>query len=285
MKQIVVISGKGGTGKTMLTGAFAALAENKVMADCDVDAANLHLLLGPSIQKRNLFKSGFFAKIDPALCAQCGECVSACRFGAISTGFAVHPISCEGCGLCARVCPANAIRMKENTEGEWFISETRYGPFVHAKLGIAEENSGKLVSVVRQAAKELAEEKQASYVIVDGPPGIGCPVIASLSGVDLAVIVTEPTLSGIHDAGRVIELTEHFEIPATMVINKWDINPEVSQEITDFCASRGVPVIGKIPFARVVMDSVIAGKPITEYAEGAFKNDIVKIWEATKTAL
>lgn len=279
MKQIVVISGKGGTGKTMLTGAFAALAENKVMVDCDVDAANLHLLLHPSIKERNIFKSGAFAKIDPALCTRCGQCADACRFQAISSEFAVSPIACEGCGLCARLCPVNAIRMKENTAGEWFISETRYGPFVHAKLGIAEENSGKLVAKVREAAKEIAEKNGATHIIIDGPPGIGCPVIASLSGVDLALIVTEPTLSGLHDAERVIDLAEHFNVQTQLVINKWDINQEASEKIERYCESRKVPVIGKIPFARAVIESVIAGKPITEYTNGALKNEITKIWE------
>ncbi|MFA7254916.1 MAG: ATP-binding protein [Candidatus Omnitrophota bacterium] len=279
MKQIVVISGKGGTGKTMLTGAFASLAKNKVMVDCDVDAANLHLLLHPSIKERNIFKSGAFAKIDPVLCTHCGQCSDACRFQAISSEFAVSPIACEGCGLCARLCPVNAIRMKENTAGEWFISETRYGPFVHAKLGIAEENSGKLVAKVREAAKEIAEKNGATHIIIDGPPGIGCPVIASLSGVDLALIVTEPTLSGLHDAERVIDLAEHFNVQTQLVINKWDINPEASEKIERYCESRRVPVIGKIPFARAVIESVIAGKPITEYTNGPLKNEITKIWE------
>lgn len=282
MKQIVVISGKGGTGKTMLTGAFAALAENKVMADCDVDAANLYLLLGSSIKERHPFRSGAFAKINPALCTGCGECKAACRFQAISPEFAVSPINCEGCGLCARLCPVNAIRMQENTAGEWFISETPYGSFVHAKLGIAEENSGKLVAKVRQTAKELAEGKQADYVIIDGPPGIGCPVIASLSGVDLAVVVTEPTLSGLHDAERVIELAAHFEVPVRLVINKWDINPEASGKIERFCAGQKIPVIGKIPFDRAVMESVIAGRPVTEYTNGALKTEMIRIWEAVK---
>lgn len=283
MKQIVIISGKGGTGKTMLTGAFAVLAENKVMADCDIDAANLHLLLHPSIKERHLFKSGAFAKIDPSLCTRCGQCTTACRFQAIRPEFAVSPIDCEGCGLCARLCPVNAIRMKENTAGEWFISETQYGPFVHARLGIAEENSGKLVAKVRQTAKEIAEAKQADYVIVDGPPGIGCPVIASLSGANLALIVTEPTLSGMHDARRTIELTKHFTIPTQLVINKWDINPNVSNEITRFCEAEKIPVAGKIPFDRVVMDSVIAQKPIMEYTHDVFKKEIVTIWEAIQT--
>ncbi len=282
MKQILVISGKGGTGKTMLTGAFAALAEKKVMADCDVDAANLHLLLEPLVKERHPFKSGQFAKIDPAVCIGCGQCADACRFGAISSTFTVRPIDCEGCGFCARVCPVKAIRMRENTAGDWFVSRTRFGSFVHAKLGIAEENSGKLVAQVRQASKELAEKEHADHVIVDGPPGIGCPVIAALSGVDLAVIVTEPTLSGLHDAGRVIDLAKHFEVEAKLVINKWDINPDMAEKIEQYSLERKVPVIGKIPFSRVVVESVVAGKPITEYTDGVLKNEIVRIWEAVK---
>ncbi len=280
MKQILVISGKGGTGKTMLTGALAALAKNKVMADCDVDAANLYLLLNPSVREKHPFQSGASAVIDPALCTRCGQCSAACRFDAISRDFVVNPIACEGCGLCTHVCPVGAATMKENTAGDWFISETRYGPFVHAKLGIAEENSGKLVAKVRETAKKIAEAKTADYVIVDGPPGIGCPVIASLSGVDLAVIVTEPTLSAIHDAERVMDLAKHFEVPVKLVVNKWDINPAATGDIRKLCNSRNIPVIGLIPFDRVVVESVLAGEPVTERASGSLKKEFIKIWEA-----
>ncbi len=189
MKQIVVISGKGGTGKTVITSAFAALAENKVMADCDVDAADLHLLLHPEIQETHVFKSGLTASIDKEQCLQCGQCIDVCRFSGIKNDFVVDEISCEGCGFCSVVCPCQAISMKENVTGEWFVSNTRFGPMVHARLGIAEENSGKLVSLVRTKAKEIAEEKNADLVIIDGSPGIGCPVISSLSGIDCAVIV------------------------------------------------------------------------------------------------
>src|SRR4030042_1695751 len=192
MKQIVVISGKGGTGKTVLTASFAALAKNKVMVDCDVDAANLHFLLQPVIKERHEFRSGKTARIDAEVCRQCGKCIDVCRFGAIGNDFTVDPISCDGCGLCSHVCFAGAITMEENLSGEWFISDTKYGPFVHAKLGIAEENSGKLVAKIRQIAKEIAEKQDLNYVIIDGPPGIGCPVVASLSGVDCALIGTAP---------------------------------------------------------------------------------------------
>lgn len=285
MKQIVIISGKGGTGKTMLTGAFAALAENKVLADCDVDAANLHLLLHPSIKENHPFKSGFSAVIDPKLCTSCGQCAAVCRFDAASPTFIVDPVACEGCSLCARVCPSKAIRMKENTAGEWFISETRYGSFVHAKLGIAEENSGKLVTKVRQTAKELAETQGADFVIVDGPPGIGCPVIASLSGINLAVIVTEPTISGIHDVERVIELTEHFDIRACLVINKWDLNPSISKQIKTFCTSRNVPLVGEISFDRTILESVISKKTAPEHVDAGLRKEFVKIWEAVRSNL
>jgi len=211
MKQLVVISGKGGTGKTVITAAFAALAKNKVMADCDVDAADLHILLMPEIIERHDFSGGRTAIIDKTKCNNCGTCISQCRFEAISEEtFTVDPISCEGCGVCFRVCPKGAISMENNKSGEWFISSTPYGPFVHARLGIAEENSGKLVAVVRQNAKLIAGKEKRDLIIIDGPPGIGCPVISSISGTDAVLVVTEPTLSGVHDMKRVLELAGHF---------------------------------------------------------------------------
>jgi len=283
MKQIVVISGKGGTGKTVLTGSFAALAKNKVMADCDVDAADLHLLLQPKIKERNEFKSGKTAKIDKKLCNRCGKCIAICRFEAVKDDFTIDPISCEGCALCSHVCPVGAITMQENMAGEWFISDTKYGPFVHAKLGIAEENSGKLVAKVRQAAKEIAEKEKLDYVIIDGPPGIGCPVIASLAGVDCAVVVTEPTLSGLHDAKRVIEVSEHFRVPIKLVVNKHDLNNEVTADIEKFCKEKGIAVIAKIPFDKVIVESMVAGKTIVEYSSDGINKEIVKIWEAIRT--
>ncbi|MFA5144070.1 MAG: ATP-binding protein [Candidatus Omnitrophota bacterium] len=279
MKQIVVISGKGGTGKTVLTGSFAALAKRKVMVDCDVDAADLHLLLHPSIKERYEFKSGKTAKLNKKICTQCGQCVALCRFGAISDDLTIDPISCEGCALCSNICPVNAITMEENIAGEWFISDTKYGPFVHAKLGIAEENSGKLVAKVRQVAKEIAEKSDVDYIIIDGPPGIGCPVIASLSGVDCALIVTEPTLSGLHDAKRVIEVAEHFKVPIKMVVNKYDLNNEMTSGIEDFCESKRISVIGKIGFDKAIVESMVAGKTIVEHCNGAIKEEIVKIWK------
>jgi len=282
MKQILIISGKGGTGKTVMTGAFAALAENKVMVDCDVDAADLHLLLCPTVRERHEFKSGQTAAINKFRCRECGRCVEACRFEAIKADFTVEHFSCEGCGLCSRICPVVAIDMEENTAGEWFISDTKYGSFVHAELGIAEENSGKLVAKVRQVAKELAEQKSLDYVIIDGPPGIGCPVIASLSGVDCAVIVTEPTLSGLHDAERVIDVARHFGVPVTLVINKYDLNPAMTEKIEDFCHERDIHVLGKIAFDKAVIEALVRGVPVTEYDHGATAQTIRDIWTRLK---
>ncbi len=278
MKQIVVISGKGGTGKTVVTGALAVLAESKVMVDCDVDAADLHLLLSPAIKERHEFRSGKTAIIDAKLCNKCGECVRVCRFEAIKPDIVVESFSCEGCGLCSRICLQGAIGMQENIAGEWFVSETKYGPFVHAKLGIAEENSGKLVSKIRQVASDIAKNKGHDYVIIDGPPGIGCPVIASLSGVDIALIVTEPTLSGLHDAQRVIDAAAHFNVPSKLVINKYDLNNDMTGKIEEFCAEKSVPVIGKIPFDKAVVGSIVAGVPVVEHVDGPVKEELIKIW-------
>lgn len=278
MKQLTVISGKGGTGKTILTASFAALAENKVMIDCDVDAADLHLLLHPLIKERHEFKSGKTAAIDKELCQECGKCVDVCRFDAVSEDFIVDPVSCEGCGLCGHVCPADAIEMEENISGEWFVSDTKYGPFVHAKLGIAEENSGKLVAKIRQIGKEIAENENLEYVIVDGPPGIGCPVFASLTGADLAVIVTEPTLSGIHDMKRVAEVVKHFNINIKVVVNKYDLNPENTRLIEIFCEEREIEMAGYISFSQVVIESIENAVPLVEFTGDDVSKDVIKIW-------
>jgi MinD superfamily P-loop ATPase len=279
MKQIVVISGKGGTGKTVLTGAFAQLAENKVMADCDVDAADLHLLLKPQIKNRNDFRSGQSAFIDKEKCIKCSRCKNICRFEAITDDFIVDHIACEGCAFCSYICPVDAIKMNESLAGEWFISETRFGPMVHAKLGIAEENSGKLVSLVRKQAKELAEKNNCRWVIIDGAPGTGCPVIASLSGIDCAVVVTEPTLSGLHDASRVIEVTKHFGVLSALVINKYDLNPDMSDKIEKYCALNGVELLGKIHFNKSVVEAMVQGKTIMEHEDSFLKNEVRAIWD------
>lgn len=285
MKQMVVISGKGGTGKTVVAGALAALAQSKVMADCDVDAADLHLLLDPKIQSRNLFKSGVTAWLDKSKCLQCGQCIELCRFDAIREDFVIDPVACEGCCFCRFACPVEAIEMKENTSGEWFVSDTRFGTLVHAKLGIAEENSGKLVALVREKAREAAEKENAAWVIIDGSPGIGCPVIASMTGVDFALVVTEPTLSGLHDAERVIEVARHFKVPVRLVINKYDLNLEVAQLIGKYCTDNGVELIGKIPFDPSVVKSMVEGKTIMEYTDGPAKESLKAIWEKLQMAV
>ena len=278
MKQILIISGKGGTGKTILTGAFAALVENKVMVDCDVDAADLHLLLSPEIKMRNDFRSGKTAYINKDNCSQCRRCIELCRYDAISDDFVVDPIACEGCSFCSHICPAEAIEMQENESGEWYISNTRFGPLVHARLGIAEENSGKLVSLVRQQAKELAEKKNCDYVIIDGPPGIGCPVIASLSGITCALVVTEPPLSGLHDAKRVIEVAQHFKVPVQLVINKYTLNMDMTEQIEQYCKDNNIPVSGRIPFDKTVVEAMVAGKTVMEFSNNGITEVIKDIW-------
>ena len=266
MKELVIISGKGGTGKTTITACFASLFENKVMADADVDAADLFILLDPEVKQKTEFRSGVVAQIDPELCVQCDACRSLCRFDAITEDYRVDPVSCEGCGLCARICPEEAVELKETVSGEWYISDTKYGPFVHARLGVGEENSGKLVTVVRHNAKLLAEEQGLDWIVVDGPPGIGCPVIASITGSDAVLIVTEPTLSGVHDMKRVAELAAYFHIPTAVCINKWDLNPEMTDRIEAFCAEKGIIAAGRVPYDRVVYEALVKRKILVEHA-------------------
>jgi MinD superfamily P-loop ATPase len=288
MKQITVISGKGGTGKTVITASFAALARDKVMVDCDVDASDLHLLLHPLIKETHEFKGGKKAILNEELCTNCGRCVEVCRFDAISqkeNRIAIDPVSCEGCGICALICPVQAISMEENLCGEWYISDTKHGPMVHAKLGIAEENSGKLVSVVRQNARVIAEKNDLDLVIVDGPPGIGCPVIASITGVDLVMAVTEPTLSAISDLERVLTLVRHFKIEPVVLVNKYDINLENTEKITDFCERGNIGVVGKIPFDNAFTKAMVEGKTVMEDNDSDLAKMIVSIWERTSTLI
>jgi MinD superfamily P-loop ATPase len=285
VKELVVLSGKGGTGKTTIVGSLAALAKNKVLTDCDVDAADLHLLLQPETVSTNEFWSGKTAVIDTKRCTECGLCIDICRYGAISDGYEVDAISCEGCGFCCNVCPADAIEMKENMAGHWFVSNTKYGPLVHAKLGIAQENSGKLVATVRRNARALAKEKNFDLIISDGPPGIGCPVISSLSGSNLALLVTEPTLSGIHDLERVIGTCQHFGVPAVICINKYDINEENSRAIEDNCKRLGAEVISRIPFDNVVTEALVHGVPVIEYSDGKVSKQIAKLWTTAAKSL
>ena len=265
MKELIVISGKGGTGKTSLMAAFASLAQNKVLCDADVDAADLHLIMDPAIIERTDFQSGNTAEINRQQCTECGICREMCRWDAISEDFVVNPVSCEGCGVCVYFCPEKAIDFPVDTCGEWFISDTRFGPMVHARLGIAEENSGKLVTLVRQQASRLGEAKNLDLILTDGPPGVGCPVIASIGGASAVLVVAEPTVSGSHDMQRVVELAAHFKVPAMICVNKFDLNPELSREIEDYAAGRGLPCLGRIPFDPVITRAMVEGKTIFEY--------------------
>ncbi len=285
MKEIVVISGKGGTGKTSVVASFAALAENAVLADCDVDAADLHLVLSPEIKQRRDFSGSKGAEIVPDKCTGCGKCQELCRFNAVhktksgdSETFIIDPVACEGCGVCAWFCPEKAILFDDVVNGEWFISDTRYGPMVHAKLGIAEENSGKLVTLVRKEAKKIAQDTGRSYIIVDGSPGIGCPVIASIGGADLVIIVSEPTLSGEHDLARVAELTKHFGIPAMVCINKFDINRDMTNRIEEKSHSFGLTLAGNIRYDTMVTKAQIAAAAVVEYTNQPVADDIRNVW-------
>ena len=284
MKEVVVLSGKGGTGKTCIVGSFAAIAQKKVLADCDVDAADLHLLLSPSVKQETEFWSGQVAHIDGDKCTQCGLCQDLCRFDAIKD-FRVDPVSCEGCGFCSHICPAEAITMSESLSGYWYISDTKYGPLVHARLGITQENSGKLVAVARQQAKQIAERDGLDYIISDGPPGIGCPVISSLSGANLALLVTEPTLSGIHDLERVLGVCGHFGIPALVCVNKYDLNEDNTRQIEAYCSNQGVAVASRIPFDNVVTEAVVHGVPVVEYSDGRVSREIGALWQSVSRAL
>ncbi|MBT8762380.1 4Fe-4S binding protein [Desulfohalobiaceae bacterium Ax17] len=279
MKEIVVISGKGGTGKTSIVSSLAALGPKKVLADCDVDAADLHLVLHPQIKEKHDFISGEKATIDPELCIECGECREKCRFGAISDNFKVLPEHCEGCGVCAYVCPADAVKMSPSHCGYLYVSDTRFGPMVHASLGIGEENSGKLVTTVRKKAAELAREYGYELVLVDGSPGIGCPVIASLTNADLAVIVVEPTISAEHDMRRVHELTQHFNIQCLVILNKADINVSISERIKDYCHKAEIPVLGTLPYDIKFTRAQIEGKSVVEFDPHGLGKEIEKIWQ------
>lgn len=282
MKELVIISGKGGTGKTSITASFAALAKNAVLADCDVDAADLHLILNPGIRERHDFYSGHEAVICEADCTGCGLCDELCRFDAVKKSenkFRVEPSSCEGCGVCVSFCPAKAIDFPGRLCGAWFISSTRFGPMVHARLGIGAENSGKLVSTVRQQAGQFAQAIQADWILTDGPPGTGCPVIASITGADAVLAVTEPTLSGQHDLQRVIELACHFKIPVFVCVNKWDINQEMTAAIETAATSSGATVLTRIPYDRSITEAQVRGQSTVEYSDGIASQFIQTLWE------
>ncbi len=284
IKQLTIVSGKGGTGKTTIAAAFAALASNKVMVDCDVDAADLHLLLNPRVLEKERYYGGRSPHVDLNKCTQCGVCTEVCRFNAIHNGV-VDYVSCEGCGFCSHVCPENIIIMEQAFSGDWFISETPYGPFVHARLGIGEENSGKLVTVVRKKAMEVAQERGLELILIDGPPGIGCPVTASLTGVNLVLAITEPTLSGIHDLERILKLSNHFKIPSMVCINKFDLNFENSNKISSYCEKNGSKLLGKIPFEPKVIEALVLRKTIMDYPCDEVQGIVLKMWEEVEKAL
>ena len=288
IQELVVVSGKGGTGKTSVAASFAVLAAGRaVVADCDVDAADLHLVLAPRIIDSTDFKSGHEAVILREKCMGCGLCAELCRFGAIRSlkrpagakpVYAVDPVACEGCGVCVRFCPAGAVAFPERLCGEWMVSETRCGPMVHACLGAAAENSGKLVATVRREARRIAEEKGLPLIVTDGPPGIGCPVIASMTGASQVLAVTEPTVSGEHDLERVLKLALFFEIPTSVCVNKWDINPEMTERIEKKAEAAGARVVGRIRYDRAVTAAQIRAKAVVE-TDAPSAEDIRRVWE------
>jgi MinD superfamily P-loop ATPase len=284
IKQLAIVSGKGGTGKTTIAAAFAALSKNKVMVDCDVDAADLHLLLQPKVLIQEKYFGGRSPHVDSEKCTQCGLCTEVCRFDAIDNGM-VNPIACEGCGFCSHICPENAIIMKKAFSGDWFVSETTYGPFVHALLGIGEENSGKLVTVVRKKAMEVAQERGLELILIDGPPGIGCPVTASLTGVDLILAITEPTLSGIHDLERILKLSDHFKIPSMVCINKFDINLENAQQISSCCEDNGSRLLGRIPYEPKVVEALVERKTVMDYPCNGVQGIVLNMWKDLEKTL
>jgi len=293
LRELVVVSGKGGTGKTSLVASFAVLAQNKVLADCDVDAADLHLILKPQPGQRADFRSGHQAVIRPDACTACGTCHEYCRYGAIlreetdgdGYRFAIDPTACEGCGVCVRFCPAKAIDFPERLCGEWYVSETRCGPMVHARLGIAAVNSGKLVSLVRREARALAESERKDLLLVDGPPGLGCPVIASLTGASLALVVTEPTCSGEHDFSRLAKLVNHFKLPAALCVNKADINPEQAGRIEDRAHEYGWTVLNRIRYDPAVTRAQVNGHAVVEENNSLAADDIRGIWKSLRSLI
>jgi len=285
MKQLVIVSGKGGTGKTTITASFAALRPGWVLVDADVDAADLDLLLEPKAIESGPFAGRDKAVISAERCSHCDVCRQACRFQAIGKDHTVDPTACEGCGLCYRLCPDAAVHMEKTLAGSWFYSQTRFGPLFHARLGVAAENSGKLVSLVRQKAQEMARSTGMDAVLIDGPPGIGCPVIAAVTGCTLALVVTEPTPSGLHDLERALDLLRHFQIPAHVVVNKFDLNREVTAQIEKFSVQRGALVAGRIPYDNCVAKAIDSGKPLVEYSEGPAATAARLVWQQMNAAM
>jgi len=288
MKQLVILSGKGGTGKTTVAAALAHLASQEmpvVLADADVDAANLELVLDPTKQGEHIFMGGQLAVIDPEKCTACGICAEVCRFDAVIPGdeaYRVDSLACEGCASCFYQCPDEAIRMEEQQAGLWFRSDTRFGPLFHAHLFAGQENSGKLVTLVKQQARLRGLDSGAALVVVDGPPGIGCPVISACAGMDLALHVVEPTVSGVHDLERIMGTTDHFGVPSLVAINKADLNLARSEEIIAFCAGQSVEVVGRIPYDDVVTEAMVQGRPVTDYTDGPVTEALKEMWSRMK---
>lgn len=286
MKQICVISGKGGTGKTSITASLAFLMKQKIICDCDVDADDLHLILKPTILQQEDFYGLPLPEIDTEICIHCGKCWEVCQFKAIDIDLKIDEISCERCGICAHFCPQEAITMKKVKSGEWYISRTRRGTMVHARLGIAQENSGLLVNIVRKQASILASKRRLKYILIDGPPGIGCPVISSLSGVDLSLIVTEPTLSGLHDLKRVADLSFQLRTKPVVCVNKFDINEDITKKIEDYCTENNISVLEKIPFDPLFVTAMVEGKAIVEkFPESIISQKIKTLWEKIENML
>jgi MinD superfamily P-loop ATPase len=295
MTELAVVSGKGGTGKTSLVGSFAVLAKNKVMVDCDVDAADLHLIMRHEVRESAVFIAGAQASINEEKCIACGICEEYCRFGAVryeldekSNGlerFWIDRLACDGCGVCSHFCPEQAIDFKETVSGLWFLSDTRHGPLLHARLGIAQSNSGKLVALLRRKAKFLAAERKLDLIIVDGPPGVGCPVIASITGATYLVAVTEPSLSALHDLERLLDLTRHFRIPAGVCINKYDINLRLTERIERLAESREISLLGRIAYDPAVTKAQVAGTTLVEYTDDGASEEVRTVWTNLKNEL
>jgi MinD superfamily P-loop ATPase len=282
MREILIISGKGGTGKTSITGAFSHLAGNHVVCDLDVDAPDLHLLLQPKIEQSHEFWSGHTARIAQARCTQCGECKQLCRFDAIqidASHFRVNPMKCEGCKVCVALCPAEAVDFEPDHCGDWYVSHTRFGPMLHAHLFPAQENSGRLVALIRKEARKVAVATNSHLILSDGPPGIGCPVISAFSGTHMAVIVTEPTPSGIHDLERIEALCNHFSIPAAVIINKWNLAPSLSEAISRHCQDMHIPVVARLPHDPAFTHAMLKGQTVTEYGGNALTSVLEEAWK------
>jgi MinD superfamily P-loop ATPase len=295
MRELVVISGKGGTGKTSVVASFASLAEKAVIVDCDVDAADLHLVLQPKALRREDFLAGSKARIKSGHCTACGKCEELCRFdaiyfdgpgnGKVPKTFRVDRIACEGCGVCFDYCAERAIEFAPAVSGQWFVSETRCGPMIHARLGVAAENSGKLVTQLRRTAQQVAAEHQRDLILCDGSPGIGCPVIASLTGASLALFVVEPTVSGLHDFLRVAQLTTQLGVPGILAVNKADLNAEVTRNLEALARQQGIGVVGQIPYDRAVTQAQIARQTVVEASDGPAAQAIRSLWKETETRL